>query len=1073
MMRKAIIVFSIVTLGVVVLLYAKHDTESRPGQTLYKAYKTTTGPAVRSMSNISNWAYWIYQDGMSAITPAGGSGGGYPKGTAYAIFMDGFMWGGYREDDLTGPRVGGQCYRIGTVQGWIETAGTATTNPVAADPNDPLVGIYRIRADWATLTPAQVRQDYALLNDMTIGDVTDDMAQEFIDDYQWNWENWPTDLGAPFYDLDGDGVYEPDDGETPGIANADQVIWFVVHDLDASRTTYMYGSQPLGLELQVTLWAYNQPAARLGQIVFKKFKFINKSGKEITDMYAGQWCDPDVGNYADDVVGCDTLLSLGYAYNYFATDDDYDDFGIAVPAIGYDFFQGPIVESPGDTAIVDLKPKPGYKNLPMTSFGWFAAGSDISDPIQGVYDGTLQWYNLLKGYTPTVKLDDPTCYYVGNDPSAGCTKYPLAGDPVAGTGDVDGKGMNIGASDRRMVVVSGPFAMAAGDTQEIVVAVVGGLGDDNLSSVADLKLTDAVAQQLYDDLFKTVPKAPAGPVVETVPFENTVVLNWGTSKNAIAATEDLIIAGYEFEGYNVYQLPNPGAGKDQAELIATFDLVNEVTTITGNRFLPEYGQVVEVPVQFGADKGLQRYITLDKNYINGDPLYNGTTYYYAVTAYNYNAAPELIEDKTLESALIALPVTIQPLKPGTVLDASYGNMLSIRHTGPSDGQVEVKVIDPNEVTGLTYQIVFEEDVDTSSATYGELLWSVIDSASGEVVVADVVQKTSLDPDDQPIFDGLQAKVSGPELGVKQVYETDASDVLLDPRVSILVPSLGTTGYIVSNRAGACNLPPGNRDWDRFGYWGMDDFEIDFGDSSITWDYSAEEVHFDSLTGDADYAPFAVYRHVFETGERQRLFAGFYDTDGDGTWNMPIEDGEYVWQCPLYHVPSYEPIYCWVGYDAGGNDISYDPANEALYIVDNSLATSANTTWGGGTGEYQYPVITAMLFAMYLDGATPPWGHKVWFVTNKANTENDIFAFTAPAAAVVSADSAKIEVEKINVFPNPYYAYNPQEANRFDRFVTFNHLPPASVSETTIRIFTLAGDQVRKFDKTDETQFLKW
>ena len=71
------------------------------------------------------------------------------------------------------------------------------------------------------------------------------------------------------------------------------------------------------------------------------------------------------------------------------------------------------------------------------------------------------------------------------------------------------------------------------------------------------------------------------------------------------------------------------------------------------------------------------------------------------------------------------------------------------------------------------------------------------------------------------------------------------------------------------------------------------------------------------------------------------------------------------------------------------------------------------------------------------------------------------------------DLAKVDIEKINVFPNPYYAYNPQSTDRFDRYVTFSHLPGVSLTETTIRIFNLAGIQVRKLEITDDKQYLQW
>ena len=57
------------------------------------------------------------------------------------------------------------------------------------------------------------------------------------------------------------------------------------------------------------------------------------------------------------------------------------------------------------------------------------------------------------------------------------------------------------------------FTLAAGDTQDVVEAVVGGLGDNQLSSITDMKFTDQVAQALFDDLFQSAPSAPSAPKV--------------------------------------------------------------------------------------------------------------------------------------------------------------------------------------------------------------------------------------------------------------------------------------------------------------------------------------------------------------------------------------------------------------------------------------------------------------------------------------------------------------------------------------------------------------------------------
>jgi hypothetical protein len=77
------------------------------------------------------------------------------------------------------------------------------------------------------------------------------------------------------------------------------------------------------------------------------------------------------------------------------------------------------------------------------------------------------------------------------------TIFPLAGDPVTGTGWYEGTGWPGGPvpGDRRSLISSGPFTMQPADTQEVVVAIYMARGSDNLNSVTELKNT---AQSLRD-----------------------------------------------------------------------------------------------------------------------------------------------------------------------------------------------------------------------------------------------------------------------------------------------------------------------------------------------------------------------------------------------------------------------------------------------------------------------------------------------------------------------------------------------------------------------------------------------
>jgi len=1068
MMKKIITIITIVALLFAVGLVAK----PLDGQPLAKATATTAGQVTRTLSNISNWAYWVYYNGQSGHSPDGSSGGIYPRGTAAAIYQDGFVWGGKVDTDGDGVgdaiRVGGQTYNIGTIPGRVITGGNYEDGTFEiADPTDPAVRVYRIRPDYEILSYAMLAQDAAEQNQVDISAVTTAMTEAIKDQYALDWEEWPTEWGAPYYDRDDDGVYTAGVDE-PGIALADQVLWYVVNDYSATATTSLYGSQPIGVEVQTTIWAYNQPGVRLGQIMFRSNKIINKSDRTLTDVYVSMWADPDLGSASNDFAGCDTALSLGYAYNGEATDGDYDVFDLAPPAFGYDFFQGPMVPGTAtDTAIFELDYVPGYKNMPMTSYGWFAAGSAIEDPELGDYIGTLQFYNLMRGYKPFEDINTPSPWTIGNVDGAATTTYPLSGDPVAGTGDLDGTASYFTPGDRRMCLSSGPFTFAPGETQEVVVAILGGLGVDNIGSVAELKLTDETAQILFDGLFTEIPKPPTSPEVVassyTIDGENTIVLEWGSDPEKVIATEEPIKSGYVFEGYQIYQMPNPSATKDQSKRIATYDIKNGITLIYETLTPTTYeGNPVSVPTCYGTDSGLKRYIHLDWDYINNCPLYEGTTYYYAVTAYNQNFDEErLIDANALESSLIALSVTLQEPLPGEGINAEPEvTPITVTHSlGPGDGQAKVTVVDPFALTGHDYKITFSYNEDSTA-----YLFNVVDVTDGVVLSTGNPQVESLSDKGGAIVDGVEVKVSGPELGIKAIEQYNADGSLVDATVSILDYSLGPPGYILSNRAGEMYY------FDQVGLWGMDDVEIDFTDSSVAWQYiTAQEECLD------EYVPFALYRYNFETGVKERMYPAIYDdsygdvtaADGYGVWDTTGVDG-------LFGATTYEPIYAYVG------DDPYDPTKEAAYLAADQLsAAPSNTGWFAAGNPFGYPFLWGTLVVDYFDNSSDPAydykgypvDDKILFTTNKINTLADEYSYSTAGLEPESSDSLMaLALEKINVFPNPYYAFNELATTPYDQYVTFTHLP----EKATIKIFNLAGVLVKTVEHDNAaSQFAKW
>jgi len=1038
----------------------------------------------QTLSNIGNWGFWVNYEGLTGHDPFTNSAGGYyPRGVMTAIYADGFIWGGYLKQNGVAvsdtPTVGGiGYYRIGTTPGWIQDDGT----PVS--PDDPRVRIYRIRDDWRSLTSSQVLSEATELYNVPVSGVTDAMTSAIIQQYADDWKNWPVDLGAPYYDVNHNGKYDPvlDDngypikpeydengnliagGDYPGIAQADQTIWLVVNDLNESKMLNLSGSKPIGIEVQITMWAYNQPGNTLGQIVFKRYKMINKSGYTIDSMFVAQFSDPDVGDYSDDLVGCDTTLSLHFAYNGPPVDAEYAKVNLPPPAVGFDFFQGPLVPgAPSDSAVSNLQRVYGYKNLPMTSFGYFSAGGTISDPPMGVIDFTLQWYNMLNGYIPTNDLKNPTPYVIQSGPRTGePSKFPLYGDPVkdpnATKGDIDGKGGNMGPGDRRMFACTGPFTMKPGDSQEIVVALIGGMGGTNIQSISDLKSTDRVAQQVYDDLFRTIPKPPTPPDVKAVPLDNKVVLNWGWNIDRIKDTETRKIINYKFEGYNVYQLPSATSKLSDPGVvrIATYDVIDSVRIIKSQVFSSKYGTVVDLPIQFGSNTGIKRFFVVDKDYITGKPLYRGSTYYFAVTAYNYDGS--LVRDRALESAPIIHSVTVQDPKPGDRYEGTAGEELEVTKNGDDDGVCKVIVVDPTETTGHDYQVFFTQDEDTNSATYGEILWNLKDMTTGKIVLAN--QQQSLDPsaEDQIIVDGLQVKVSGPAPGIKAIVEVANGNGPLPESDwdkagapyhgnnvwhSLSAPS-DPNRYYISAGGGSGTLDRMARS---IANANAHDFEMRFTQAGgiYLWWYDADT---------AATVPF----EMWDVG------VGTYDDNSDdvrcltGGYSGGATVGafDFGYTDPAFGFPATDWIYARVPIDDQGTwDVFYNDVTSGAFTY----------SWWGHSKEVLARIIICDFGGA---GTLPETGTVIRWITNKPHKLTTTYTFKAPAATY-SKDLAKQDVEKINVFPNPYYAANPQEPNRFNRFVTFNHLPQHAI----IRIFTLGGVQVRKLEKNDDTQFYRW
>jgi len=294
----------------------------------------TTAQRSTTYLNINQISTFFYNNGISDISALGNSGLFYPKGSGKtAVYTSGLLWGAKVAGE-TDPRIGGTAYRTGLVPGKVLPDGTAD------DPNLDKYRIYRVRPDVYPNGP-EVDLLSAALDEGS-------SAAELRANYEDDWTNWPAVMGAPYFDGNGNGQYDndPTTGDIPGVPGADQTLWYVTNDLNSGQTQYLYGANPLGIEMQATIWAYNRTGA-LGSMYFRKYKIINVTDRStlvpttFQDMYVSMFSDVDDGDAGDDFVGVDTTLSLQFTYNATPTDAVYSP--LPPPAVGFDFFQGPLV----------------------------------------------------------------------------------------------------------------------------------------------------------------------------------------------------------------------------------------------------------------------------------------------------------------------------------------------------------------------------------------------------------------------------------------------------------------------------------------------------------------------------------------------------------------------------------------------------------------------------------------------------------------------------------------------------------------------------------------------------------
>ena len=299
---------------------------------------------------------------------------------------------------------------------------------------------------------------------------------------------------APFYDYNGNFVYDPENGDYPVICG-DQAAYFIINDKGLLHTET--GGEAIGIEVHVMVYQVST-SNNLNNTVFVQYRVINRSSTTLHNAYLGIWSDLDIGNSADDFFGCDVERSAYYGYNGDDFDEDVtgvtDGYGSNTPRQVVQILAGPYMdadgldnEMPDELSAYDTYGPYSYgfgdgvadnERLGMTSFMKYVSATDalfgtMTEPehyyqyLQNHWqDGTPISYGGT-GFLGAGVVDTPASYILpgSSDPAhigtAGIVEAPWTNEALPQP-----------PTDQRGVAGIGPFTFEPGESIMTEVAYI-------------------------------------------------------------------------------------------------------------------------------------------------------------------------------------------------------------------------------------------------------------------------------------------------------------------------------------------------------------------------------------------------------------------------------------------------------------------------------------------------------------------------------------------------------------------------------------------------------------------------
>ena len=269
-----------------------------------------------------------------------------------------------------------------------------------------------------------------------------------------DYAEWQRQAGAPV-----------DKNDNPWLIG-DQTLWCSFTDAYEEDRKYN-PCQPMNAEIHLTTWG----SKILDNVVFMRWEIFNKGDKLLQNAYAGIFVDADICFANNNLVGSDSTLSMVYTFEHTGN-QQFD----STYAVGVVVLESPIIESFGDTAITFYGPLPDYKNTDVLSPLVYKHNPyEWALPSHGENYAKYWIYRRLAGKDTDGNL-------MINPITGKSTTWGLSGDPIIKTGWIDEQ-----PYDRFMMISTGPFDVAAGDTNAMTIAIIAVTDSNYFGTVPALK----------------------------------------------------------------------------------------------------------------------------------------------------------------------------------------------------------------------------------------------------------------------------------------------------------------------------------------------------------------------------------------------------------------------------------------------------------------------------------------------------------------------------------------------------------------------------------------------------------